>query len=93
MNPAPPARLPRWPFVVIGLMTTLTILGPILIGWVLSGGASAQWPPDRPVEWVTLLGTSGAVLALMVVCLSLIWTNRQPRSRPATVESSTGVNP
>ncbi len=65
------ARPPRGPFVLLGLMTATTMLGPFLIGFVLRGGDRASWPPDRPVEWATVLGISGAVLGLMGACLSL----------------------
>ena len=87
MNPTPPPRpapgpLPRWPFVLLGLMTTFTIGGPFLIGLVLRGGAKPNWPPDRPVEWATLLGVSGAVLGLMLACLSLSFRTRQTLARP-----------
>ena len=74
---APRPSLPRGPFVLLGLMTTTTILGPFLIGGMLRGGDQPNWPPDRPVEWATVLGTSGAVLALMTACLALLWFNRR----------------
>ena len=84
-SPRPrPARapLPRGPFVLLGLMTSLTVGGPFLIGLVLRGGTSPNWPPDRPVEWVTVLGVSGAVLVLMLACLSLGFRTRQALARP-----------
>lgn len=87
MNPPPPARLPRGPFVLIGLMTVTTVLGPFLIGWVLRGGASRRWPPDRPVEWVTLLGTSGAVILLMLACLLVGFLNRKPSAHVAAARN------
>lgn len=75
-TPGPP-RLPRGPFVLLGLMTLTTMGGPFLIGAVLRGGASRAWPPDRPAEWATVLGVCSAVVALMGACLSLAWTNRR----------------
>ena len=62
-------------------MTTTTILGPFVIGWVLAGGTSAKWPPDRAVEWVTLLSVVGLVLVLMLACLSLSLTTRRTIAR------------
>ena len=76
-------RLPRLPFVLLGAMTIFTFGGPLAIGFVLRGGASPNWPPDRPVEWATLIGISGMVAALMIACLSLARVNRVPKSRPA----------
>ena len=97
MNPAPPPRpaqapLPRGPFVLLGLMTSFTIGGPFLIGLVLQGGASPNWPPDRPVEWATVLGVSGVVLGLMLACLSLGFRTRQTLGRPvASVDPSASI--
>ncbi len=76
-------RLPRLPFVLLGAMTLLTLGGPVAIGFVLRGGASPIWPPDRPVEWATLIVTSAAVAALMVACLSLALVNRRSKGRSA----------
>lgn len=72
-----PAPLPRGPFFLLGLMTATTILGPFLIGLSLHGGESRAWPPDRPIEWATVVGTSVAVLGLMGACLSLGMINRR----------------
>ncbi len=86
----PRAPLPRGPFVLLGLMTATTFLGPFLIGWVVRGGDRPNWPPDRSVEWATVFGTSGAVLGLMLGCLSLGFINRRavvPRTaRPSGSE-------
>ena len=90
MTPTP-APLPRGPFVLLGLMTATTVLGPFLIGMVLRGGESQVWPPDRSVEWVTVLGTSAAVLGLMAACLSLGFRHRRAISG-ATARSRTGAN-
>ena len=76
-------RLARLPFFLLGTMTILTFGGPLAIGYVLRGGASPAWPPDRPVEWATLLGISGMVAALMIACLSLALVNRRMKSEPA----------
>jgi hypothetical protein len=62
-------------------MTVFTFGGPVLIGYVLGGGASPRWPPDRPIEWATFLGISAMVVILMMACLSLIWINRKAMAR------------
>jgi hypothetical protein len=74
-------RLPRYPFVLLGAMTLFTFGGPLLIGYVLGGGASPRWPPDRPVEWAVLFGVSGMVVALMIACLALGLVNHRAMVR------------
>ena len=87
-------KLPRLPFVLLGLMTAFTFGGPLAIGYVLRGGASPSWPPDRPVEWATFGTVSGMVFVLMMACLSLSMVNRQPVRRPPPAEDDRpGVEP
>ena len=35
-------------------MTVVSFGGPFLILVVVRGGASADWPPDRAIEWITI---------------------------------------
>jgi hypothetical protein len=70
------SKIPRLPFVLIGLMTAFTFGGPIAIGYVLRGGTSPNWPPDRPVEWFVFAGVSAMVFVLMMACLSLALVTR-----------------
>jgi hypothetical protein len=72
---------PRLPMVLLGLMTIFSFGGPLAFGYVLRGGRSPNWPPDRPVEWATLLGISGMVVALMTACLALGLVNRKAMTR------------
>lgn len=51
---------------MFGAMTLASFGGPALIGVVLWGGASPEWPPDRPIEWITVIGTALVVFGLMV---------------------------
>lgn len=83
MNPTPPprARVPRLPYILLGLMTAATLVGPLVIGYVLRGGDSPDWPPDRPMEWLILVAVCVTVVTLMLACLSLALINRNP---PAT---------
>jgi hypothetical protein len=76
-------------------MTVFTFGGPVLIGYVLGGGASPKWPPDRPIEWATFLGISGMVVILMMACLALIWINRKAMARKSATSDSekSGVEP
>ena len=83
-------RLPRLPFVLLGAMTLSVLAGPLAIGYTLRGGARPAWPPDRSIEWATVLGISGLVLGLMLACLSLSLAHRKaipsPRPEPASRE-------
>ncbi len=64
-------RLPRGPYVLLGLLTLATFAGPVAIVASLRGGASRDWPPDRPVEWWIFGLTTGLVVVLMLACLGL----------------------
>ena len=92
-DPSPPPqrgpRTSRWPFFLLGFMTLFSVGGPLLFGWVLAGGDSPRWPPDRPVEWATLFVISGGVLVLMLSCTSLAIVNRKAlqASAQAAVEA------
>ena len=66
-------RLPRGPYVLLGLMTLATFGGPVAIVASLRGGASREWPPDRPVEWWIFGLTTGLVVGP---------DGRLPRPRP-----------
>ncbi len=72
-----PQRLPRSPLLLLGLMTASTVFGPVLIWITLQGGANRAWPPDRPVEWLAVLGTSTFVFGLMVGCVALSIINQR----------------
>ena len=65
-NPIPPSRLPM---VLFGVMTVMCFGGPFGLMWILRGGTEPAWPPDRPVEWVALIGMCAIVASLMVVLL------------------------
>ena len=65
-NPIPPSRLPM---VLFGVMTVMCFGGPFGLMWILRGGTEPAWPPDRPVEWVALIGMSAIVATLMVILL------------------------
>ncbi len=69
--------IPRGPLVLLGLMTLVTFLGPLAIWLTLRGGSRAEFPPDRPVEWVVLIGTVGAAAVLMVACLAVGLANHR----------------
>jgi hypothetical protein len=76
-------RLPRGPYVLLGLMTLATFAGPVAIVASIRGGASREWPPDRAVEWWIFGLTTGLVLVLMLACLSLGLVHRR-RAAPAS---------
>jgi hypothetical protein len=76
-------------------MTVFTFGGPVLIGYVLGGGDSPRWPPDRPVEWATFLGVSAMVVILMMACLALSLINRRAMVRKSATSDpeNSGVEP
>ncbi len=71
MNGPKAAQVSKLPLVLLGLMSIVSFGGPFALAWILSGGREQQWPPDRPVEWVALIGTVGLCFGLMVVLLVL----------------------
>jgi hypothetical protein len=75
--------LRKLPFLLLALMTLVAFPGPFLIGWVLQGGTRPNWPPDRPVEWLTFLAIVALVAALMLACLALGLLNRRDLRRNA----------
>jgi hypothetical protein len=80
-NLSPTPKLSRWPFVLLGLMTSFSFGGPLVFGFVLAGGTSPRWPPDRPVEWATLIGISAAVVILMTACVAIGLINQKAMAR------------
>jgi hypothetical protein len=79
-------RLPRTPFVLLGLMTVLTVGGPIAILQSIKGGTSPRWPPDRAVEWWTFGLITAGVVVLMAACLGiglLNWRKTLAKQRKA----------
>jgi hypothetical protein len=86
----------RLPFLILGAMTLLTFGGPVLIGYVLQGGSSPKWPPDRPVEWATFFVISGMVVLMMLACVPLALLNHKAMARKAEANSKsekTGAEP
>jgi hypothetical protein len=91
---APLKKLPRLPFVLLALMTVFSFGGPLAIGYVLQGGASPRWPPDRPIEWITFVGISGMVVVLMLACFGLLLINLKSLKKAAAAKADqTGVKP
>jgi hypothetical protein len=89
---SPPA-LTRAPFVLLGLQTIATVGGPIAILLTLRGGASRQWPPDRPVEWWTFGLCTAAVVGLLSASLlvGLARWRKTPAHDSRPLESSPGA--
>jgi hypothetical protein len=75
MTQRPPTALPVLPLVMLGLMTIASFGGPLLIFFVVRGGARSEWPPDRPIEWWVTGSVIGLVLVLMGTCVTCgIWS-------------------
>jgi hypothetical protein len=71
----------RLAFVLLGLMTLATFGGPVVFGLVLRGGQSPDWPPDRPIEWITLGAITALVVGLMAGAISLSVANQREMRR------------
>jgi len=72
--------LPRLPYVLLAAMTVVSFGGPFVIVGVVRGGDSARWPPDRPLEWVTIGLVLALFLILFVACVSIrLWFRPKPR--------------
>jgi hypothetical protein len=92
-TPRSSPKLPKLPFVLLGLMTLFSFGGPLAIGYVLAGGSSPRWPPDRAVEWATFIGVSAMVVILMAACLSLALVNRKSMSQAQHVSKAEVTRP
>jgi len=72
--------LPRLPYVLLAALSVVCFGGPFLIVGVIGGGQSSRWPPDRPIEWLTIGAVMALFLALFVACVSIrVWY--RPHSR------------
>jgi hypothetical protein len=71
MSPSTGSHVQRLPLVIFAVMSILCFGGPFGVGWVLQGGQLKAWPPDRPVEWVALIGSCLLVALFMLVLLRL----------------------
>jgi hypothetical protein len=85
-----PPLFPRWFLVMLSLMTLATLGGPLAFGLALRGGPSPVWPPDRPIEWVALLGSAAVVLGLMTATISLSVAQQRAEARARAERSKTG---
>jgi hypothetical protein len=65
--------VPWFPYLLLGGLTLVTFGGPFAMLVVIRGGPSAGWPPDRPIEWITIGLVCGLAFALFVACVSIGW--------------------
>ena len=74
------APLPRTPYIVLIALSVVSFGGPFVMVSVIRGGPSAGWPPDRPVEWLTMAVVLVLFLTLFVACVGIrVWY--RPKSR------------
>jgi hypothetical protein len=83
--------MPRRLTVLFVLMTVAAIGGPFLIALVFQGGPGRAWPPDRPVEWAVLLGTTALVVALLVLTIASSMAFQKAEARARAARSSLGA--
>ena len=78
-TPKPNPRLLTLSLVLLGMLTLITLGGPLTVFFTLRGGRNPEWPPDRPVEWWAI----GLVLGLgLVLTTSCVATALRARGRP-----------
>ena len=85
----------RAPFILLGLMTSASFGGPFALVATIRGGASPDWPPDRPIEWWAFGLITGLVAVLMTACLALglaRWRELVARAKPGTPAGSEEVD-
>lgn len=63
------ARLRRVSFLLFGLLSVATLVGPALIFWVGRGGQRETYPPDRPIEWQVFLSVIILYILLFTVTI------------------------
>jgi hypothetical protein len=66
-------RTPALPYVLLAAMTLVSFGGPFVILVIVRGGPRANWPPDRPVEWITIALVAWLFLVLFFSCVSIGW--------------------
>lgn len=71
MRRIPP--LPRLPNALLGLLTLVCFGGPLALWLVVRGGSSADWPPDRAVEWGAFVLVASSGVVLFVACVTVGW--------------------
>jgi hypothetical protein len=62
----------RLAYALLAAMTLLSFGGPFLIATIMRGGASPNWPPDRPVEWTVLACVTGLVVVILIG-IAVVW--------------------
>jgi hypothetical protein len=67
-------RLSALPYVLLGAMTLVSFGGPVAMLVVVRGGSSADWPPDRAIEWITIGAIFGLFITIFIACVSIsLW--------------------
>ncbi len=69
------------PYALLGALSLVCFGGPFLVLVVVRGGASPGWPPDRPLEWITIALVFGLFFILFLACLTLSWWHPPSRGR------------
>jgi hypothetical protein len=73
--------LPRLPYALLGLLTLACFGGPFAL-LIVRGGPSADWPPDRTIEWIVIALVITATTVLFLACVTLGLWYRPPRRNP-----------
>jgi hypothetical protein len=68
-----------WQYALLAALTLVCFGGPFLVMVVVRGGASPEWPPDRPLEWFTIGGVLVLFAVLFLACVTISWWAPPPR--------------
>jgi hypothetical protein len=71
-------RSSRLPYALLGALSLVCFGGPAAVLVAVRGGRSAYWPPDRPLEWITLALVLALFVGLFCACVTFGWWHQEP---------------
>jgi hypothetical protein len=66
-------HLANLPYALFAALSLVCFGGPFVVLVVVQGGPSPRWPPDRPLEWITIALVIGLFVAFFLACVTLSW--------------------
>jgi hypothetical protein len=64
--------------VLLGALSLVCFGGPAAILVAVRGGESPRWPPDRPLEWITIVLVIALFIGLFFACVTFGWWHPTP---------------
>jgi hypothetical protein len=72
--------LPWLPYHLLIAMSIVSFGGPFIMFGVIRAGGTPGWPPDRPIEWLTVGVVLALFLILFIACVGIrVWYRPKPR--------------